>query len=375
MTQKSDKKGNKHFGIYLYLIFLYMVPFSVNAEGYCITYAGEGKLSASMQLAHDQARENASKTIISFVEYAKKNNTKQITNRFSRIDGSYDYVEKMLKEMPDKYSSFSGIKSLKLEEAFEWGKYIVAWVDYLHKRGRAKLLESVLCTNPCQMSNIFERPAESENLVSRYMSLIRTAAKHMKSCPGGANTFAVYPTFIKPDGPPLKFYFTPKFNGKKYKKLFSTKALGVKGNNIRSCASLIERSRRVIDQSMSDLQILVNKFVSQCAIKMTQNSLVPIADITGNVKRIFMTPVALIGTLQKVKEVNLLYAFNDSGIRVGIYLLSLPDGSKKIIVIPLKQHNGNLFIDWSYYGTASGELLSSAAFANFVKENNASYFE
>lgn len=350
----------------LALLPLLVCSYPAFAEEACISYASNGQLIAGLQTASKDKVDKAKEVITAYIRTAKNEKPEKVVEKFSRLDGSHGYELKNLKSMPDKYASFGGIINIEIDAAFSWGKYIVSWVNYSHQKGSAKIMESVLCTNICQMSNIFERPEESEDLFSRFMYMSRIGATPLKSCPSKAPIFKVFPTTRISNVDPLNIYYFPERRNKTHKKLFSSESLGSSDGNIKACNSLIENSYKIDQLGEDELRDLINKFLSMCAMNMTERSLLPIVEITKKIKRVYLTPISFIDAVRQAEEVKQLYQFSDSGLTVNIFKLKYADGGIKLLVLPLKRVGGKTLIDWSYYSGASGELLSSTAFARYV---------
>lgn len=352
----------------VFVLFALFNPLQSWADESCLPYSSAGELNVAMQEAQASVVDKAKKVLSSYIAAAKKNDVEKVNASFTKLDGSYAHARKMSSGSPDLYEGFKGIKQFEIDSAFQWGKYVVMWVDYAHTRGNAKILETVLCTNLCQMSNIFERPEAGESHVSRYMSLMREVGGGVQ-CPASAPNFEIAPSNRIANESLMKVYFKSNFIGKAFSEIYSENALSLKGRNISECRTILQGTDDDLGLTEDDWVTLIDKFISKCTVNMTNRKVTPVVEVNDDGGRSkYLTPMTLMSVLNKIEKLLLAFSFKDGEVTANVYHMQLSDGRKMVFLSPLRKINDVVLLDWSYYGSAAGEMISSSEFSGFVKE-------
>ncbi len=334
---------------------------SVPALERCISYTESSDLVASLELAEDSVFSDAVSANKKFIMQAKTNKTGLIVKNFSKLDGSYSFETKKLADDQELYSLYKGIKSFDHNVGFRWGVYLLSWGDYVHDKGRSKLLDSLICTNMCQVSNIFERPSEHEKLVSRYMSLVRTNSAALAECPTKDAEITITPTIMENIEFPLKVYF-----GKKLNPVSSEGIFDIVSNNSRVCQGVVKQVSEMT-YTGEELKPYLGNFLDSCTINMSDRSLIPTVNVKGKrAEKNYLTVETFLSALERAVKTEKIFSVVDGKWLISYFSFTGNDQSKTLVVIPFVNRKNEKVIDWSYYGFASGEMLSSVFFANFI---------
>lgn len=341
------------------------------AQDVCVDYGAAGVVTVGASLAGNHEIQQVKTQMDSLIAAAKQGAASGILANFSKLDGSFAFEQKALKDMPDKYSSYAGLMSNTDAKGYKWGSYVLAWGDYTHQRGSAKILDSVICTNLCQVSNLMERPQENENLASRFMAEIRTNPGAEKQCPRSKPILGVYPSTRMTEANPLTFYFAPKLVKTPIPPLFRADAkakVPVKApTNAAACDAIAQKAGAMLGVQESEIKALSDQFLAQCATNMNERSLVPVINTATGMKKNYLTTVSLLGNLGQAKRVEQLYSFRDGQHEVQIVVFKADNNPQLLMVWPLLVSGTEKRFDWAYFGTAQGEFLLSEIFARYVE--------
>jgi hypothetical protein len=336
----------------------------------CIDYTKDAEISVSLVPIESQLFKTAIEVNKQFIEAAKAENIEQISKLFSKLDGSYFFEAKKIKDNPKLYGSYKNISSYSHDKGFSWGPYVISWGDYAAQGRSASILDSMICTNLCQISNVFERPGESEDLVSRYMSLIRTGERPLGDCPARKSELSINPSQMSSTENPLRVYLNSAVASVPHFTIYRVDAKNPP--KLSQCETIIKDAKELAQRSEDDLRVTVDKFLNSCTVNMQEKSLVPAIQIGGKLRKIFLTPVAFLSNLNQATRIVQTSVIEDGNWTIKYFKLDVKDSPGIYIAIPFIRINGEVLIDWSYYGIAPGEILSSLAFAEFVSQKSGS---
>ncbi|MDP7038447.1 MAG: hypothetical protein QGI45_04770 [Myxococcota bacterium] len=310
----------------------------------CVPYTKDGVLMVAAQRVESaQESQGVENSVRRFLKAAQDGDPKSIPPLYSKADKSFEHVGNALEADPDFFSSYSKIQSAQPAEIFAWGNYRPALIDYSMGTQQAKLLDAFFCTEDiCDLSNIFERPERSEDLFSRWVYRYRKE-KNPSECPNDSRlAFEVWPEIMLEQQYPLAVY------------------LPEVGSGVTPKASNVWREEMTAACTAK----------KQDELASGQKSLIPIVELNANDKnsqRRLVTIDVLLGHLQNSKEITPLYTFVDDAIQIDVVKLELADAREVLFVFPHKQDGDKHVFDWSYFGKASGELLSSSQFGAYIQ--------
>ena len=351
------------------LVSLFSSANAVANSKLCIPYLDNKQMVASLELANSETSMKAKAALDAYLNAAKMPVSK-VLSTLTKLDSSKAYATGQLKEMPDLYSSYAGIKSYDMEQAFNWGNYVMFYTQYEHTNGSAKLLDTALCTNLCQISNAMERPNEVEDLASRYFQHVRLAKDKAYKCDSpGQQIVSIDPTVQINKSHPLEvalnvtFTRTPlanpfqlgwgeKSNLPKDKKETTTKCEGISKSLFKDLIN-VDKAREILPEEQ-------NQFLSACTVNMKTRSVVPMINLSSN-KRELAALVPFGQMLADATSTDLVAKFE--GKTHDIFVLELVNGGSYLVTLPMLKTSKGYMLDWQQYGTAAGEILTTAPFA------------
>ncbi len=352
------------------LVFGVLVYSSTSyAQQMCVPYTDNGSVVGALPLAAESKTANAKNALTNYIK-AASDPEKDIFRAVTKLDSSDVHIKQQLKEMPDLFSSYSGIKGFEPEQMLAFGNYIMFYANYDHVSGQAKLLETVLCTNLCQISNIMERPQIPEDLVSRFFQQIRVRASKAKTCeqPPGS-VVNVNPSLQLNANNPLSIGFSDPV----YKKPLSNISALNWGtpaglDTPSSCDKLLATTfkGRSTDETRGPItQEEAEMFVEQCSVNMNINSAIPAVTL-ANGKREMMTSwvfASLIADATRLVEVSRIKNSEHEFV-----VVKLEGQNEYLIALPFVKQGNKTLLDWSQYGTAVGEVLTTSPIAQLYKQ-------
>ncbi len=160
---------------------------------------------------------------------------------------------------------------------------------------------------------------------------------------------------------PLKVYF-----GKKLNPVSSEGIFDIVSNNSRVCQGVVKQVSEMT-YTGEELKPYLGKFLDSCTINMSDRSLIPTVNVKGKrAEKNYLTVETFLSALERAVKTEKIFSVVDGKWLISYFSFTGNDQSKTLVVIPFVNRKNEKVIDWSYYGFASGEMLSSVFFANFI---------
>jgi hypothetical protein len=335
----------------------------------CIPYLDNKQIVASLDLADSDTSTKAKEALDVYLKLAKTPNSK-VLSTLTQLDSSQAYAISQLKQMPDLYSSYAGIQRYDTLQAFHWGNYVMFYTQYQHTNGSAQMLDTALCTNLCQISNAMERPNEPEDLASRYFQYVRLAKDQAYKCDSpGQQKVLVEPTVRLNKSHPLEVALNVTFTRTPLSNPFqigwgqtvsSTESKSLITSKCESVSKNLFKDLINADKARDILPDEQNQFLSACTVNMKTKSVVPIINLS-NKKRELLALIPFGQLIADATSTDLVAKFE--GKTHDIFVLELVNGGSYLVTLPMLKTKNGYMLDWQQYGTAPGEILTTAPFA------------
>ncbi|WP_412972482.1 hypothetical protein [Glaciecola sp. MF2-115] len=335
----------------------------------CIPYLEDKQMVAALDIADREISQKAKLALDTYLNAAKMP-VANVLSTLTKLDNSQSFATGQLKQIPDLYSSYSGIKGYEMQQAYHWGNYVMFYTQYKHTNGAAQLLDSALCTNLCQMSNAMERPNEVEDLASRYFQYVRLSKDKAYKCDSpGQQIVSINPTVQLNKSHPLEVALNVTFTriplSNPFQIGWGQKAPTVKGKeeNVSKCELVSKTLFKDLINADKARDILPEEqaqFLSACTVNMKTQSVVPMINLSSRTREL----VALVPFGQMLADAtstDLVAKFE--GKTHDIFVLELSNLGTHLVTLPMLKTNQGYLLDWQQYGTASGEILTTAPFA------------
>lgn len=344
---------------------LFSVAMPVMADQACVDYTDDGFLRVAMTEATAQQIAVGHKAIANLVAAAKTNAVNdQIQKQYASKDGSAAEVALRLSKSRSLVDALSKIERWDIKSAYRWGNYLVFWTNYVHQGQQSLLLDAFYCETmtSCRHSTMFDKSAAKVDLVSRFMSYVRTGQKQ-SSCANLTADFVITAPGNQQD--PLQVYV------KKQQSQFidsQPDAIRYLKQNLvaPNLACLTKIAEFDVDQHQAiAMQQKYQQIISDCATNLTEGSGIPAVNLSGKPERFYQVPAAFIADLQQLKNATVIGKFQDKGLTVFLLQTVLSSKQRRLIMLPVSQQ-GKYLIDWAYYGDGAAELLLEQDFALHV---------
>jgi hypothetical protein len=369
MLKEITMKYQKKLMVVGILMGLLSSASAVANDKLCIPYLDNKQMVAALDIADNNESMKAKAALDSFLTAAKMPVSK-VLSTLTKLDNSQAYATGQLKQIPDLYSSYAGIKSYDMKQAFNWGNYIMFYTQYEHTNGAAQLLDTALCTNLCQISNAMERPNEVEDLASRYFQYVRLSRDKAYKCDSpGDQKISIEPTVQINKSHPLEVALNVSFTSTPLSSPFqigwgqkATTPDGKTGNTTKCelVAKSLFKDLIDADKARDILPEEQNQFLSACTVNMKTQSVIPMINLSTK-KRDLIALVPFGQVLADATSTSLVAKFE--GKKHDIFVLEIVNGEKYLVTLPMLRTSKGYMLDWQQYGTASGEILTTAPFA------------
>ncbi len=335
----------------------------LQAESLCMRYDPQGSVVAELErmAPQDASSAMALTTLEQFLAVARSGDSQKITRLYSKLDASQRDIEQRLKEYPDKFADFGSMSAEITAQRYQWGDYALFMTRFTQAGNSLTLAEPLLCTSLCQVSNFFERPNEPEDLLSRYLLLSQNSARRQVPCPSAEVTASVSPTVDFKGLHPLKFHFAES--------LFTTDVaarLRAPNERAQQCWASIQ-GINFHGRTLEEIQADVQGVIDQCSVNTDVDALIPVTLLDQSWTKNWYSVdafVALLGQTQTVE--GLLQLETEQHTLYVVRLKRIAPDPDAIVLLPLKHAGEERLFDWDLYGSAVGELLSSAIIHRFI---------
>ena len=339
---------------------------AAQGEELCLQYTLDGALVAGMEFSPQVPPDDPAVQVFDqFISLARRNDTERIQRLFSRLDGSFEYLQQELEQIPDKFSLYEGLQGYNVRGIYRWGQYALLLVEYRHQRGELVMAEPLLCTNLCQMSNIFERPTEAVDQVSEFIYTHRRNLSPRVDCPADTLSEAIYPeVLISRDNPLVAYLDSGALAG------IGTEAPLIEQaqipDNLRGCYRQIQDFGEGLEQSV--LEQRAGEVLAQCATTNDAGIMIPVVELSRPPQLSFYGLVAFLGLLQEGDSLTTLGVIEDTRHQVVLVRSDREAFTPRMVVLPLRTVDGQPRFDWNYFATAPGRLLASRFVGQLVNQ-------
>ncbi len=288
-----------------------------------------------------------------YMEYAKTNDFLSIKEMYSKEDGSMEYFMSSPIPMAEKFSNYKDIKSIDKEAVFKWGQYTVLLHRYVYGAHAISLGTMFECRSQCFLSNVFERPDDNVDMLSWFLMDFSSGLNRV-SCPEDRKIVSIYPNKNISKKNPISIYLVSDFSADGLVDLsgaLSAKQLG--------CINQM----KALGGGKADMEV----FLQQCTENIDMGTMYPVIVKEGDtlVKKHIDIDIfsRLISGEKAVKYVgDIKYKQWD----VVVVVVEDIDNRKYLLAIPFTDRGALVVIDWGFFGTSAGFLMTMPAFGEYV---------
>lgn len=338
----------------------------------CYEYTEDSAIIVGIDI-NEKKNSSLKKIFSNFISVAKENDNKNIVKSFSSYDESRNSLLKSIKETPDKFSEYSGIKSFIFEgKEYRWGNYSFVYVDYKHTNGRLYKAESFFCASSCLMSDIFEKSQRDEgiDIVSRLLYMINKGTAKKVSCPNlnssASVRFSLFPKYKTEKKFPFNVYMKGllKSNVKTYNR---ASLVAVMKTENQACSKKLLQGEEIFSPNGEVNSNLVKNILERCTINTKEGSLIPVVFISKNkTEKRYLSVESYISRILSInKYENILQISDKKGRKALVARVDFSTNEQAILIIPyLKGSIKTNMFDWSFFGEGTGELLTNTILTN-----------
>jgi hypothetical protein len=355
-------------------LFSFLSLFSqfVLADQFCLDIHGSKKASLSIEQGEPEDIKLMQKLLDDFIRLAKQSDAPNfdnnlLVNKFSKFDSSQNHLQKEMNVIAGKFSLYKNIDSANVVQAFEWGNYKLAVVEYGFSGALIPEAQAFFCTpSGCQLSNIFERAKTPEKLILRFFNQLKFNNWKADNCPTKPATFSVTPTVnATNNGNPLDVFIQtePALSFNDLKEGVAPTSENVLKANMGSFYRCVEHARRFTNDELyaDPSQGIVKDFLSDCAVNMTIANLVPV--MRGNTLT-YIPPASLMGVFQDA-DIKSLGRITEKTVTYQVYGVVEQERVSTFFVLPIVG-GSNAKIDWEYYDLDQVHYLLTEGFKRLV---------
>jgi hypothetical protein len=339
------------------------------AQQMCVPYNSGSNVTAAMQLVDGERVDKAKQALTGYIKAAASKD-QDVFRYVTKLDGSDSHIRTQLRSTPDLFSSYSAIRGFEVNQMFAFGNYVMFYANYDHAKGSGLLLETVLCTNICQVSNIMERPTPSEDAASRYFQQLRINKSRVSECKEPSGVISqVSPSVTFNVSAPLSIAYDIPSTSSAIANLSALDWGSPSGpQQPSSCQSLLDTTfkgrnddpqREPLDEKEAAA------FITECTANMKISSTIPVLNVSTG-KREFFLSYTFANLMANATSFKKISTFSESG--TDVVILEVEAQGKRLVVMPFIKSGNKRVIDWNFYGSAVGEALTTVPFISYYRQ-------
>jgi|GEM_PF-3702319 len=349
------------FNLLFVSFILFVFSLEIQAQEVCIQNSEEDTVAFGLMKKIDTS--DVDSVFSTYIKYARDNNYIKIKKIMSREDGSVDYFQNSEIDMAEKYKNYKDIKSVSREAVFNWGDYVVMLHNYLYGGGAISLGTMFNCKEECYLSNLFERPDENIDMLS-WVLRDYSAEQKIIDCPNKKlKILSIVPHGSSDYKNSLSVYLSHDFDINRPLKIentFSDKQL--------SCVN----EMKVLGKNFTDKAADVSGFLQRCTMNFDTESMYPVVVSEESItNKKYIDIEVVFRLLSSAKQINYIGSVSYKSWDIPLLVLEVGEEKRYLLSIPFFRNQGLDSIDWGFFGTSVGYLLSTVSFSDYVyREKN-----